>query len=255
MKNKGWVKLWRDQFSSWISEKKPWCDGYAWSYLYAQANHKKGIVNFGKSRNEYINVERGQFITSKLKLGRIFGWGRYRVDSFINALKLDNMITYETNNRYILITIINYEKYQQVERIQDNETNNEPTSQRATSEQPTSINKNVKNVKNKKDITKVISSVRLKPNCELIINYLNKKTGRNYDPKNGSNIRLIRARFKEGRTVKDLIDVIDKKARDWLADEKWSTYLRPSTLFDRTKFENYINEPEPDKYSKYYKKE
>ena len=65
MKNKGWVKLWRDQFNNWVSERKPWCDGYAWSYLYAQANHKGGTVNF---RNEYIPIERGEFLTSKLQL-------------------------------------------------------------------------------------------------------------------------------------------------------------------------------------------
>ncbi|MCK4816944.1 conserved phage C-terminal domain-containing protein, partial [bacterium] len=113
--------------------------------------------------------------------------------------------------------------------------------------------KNVKNVKNKKDITKVISSVELKPNCELIINYLNKKTGRNYDPKNKSNMDLLRARFNEGRTPKDFQDVIDKKVEDWLTDDKMNTYLRPSTLFNRTKFENYLNEPKKDKFDKYLK--
>ena len=141
MKNKGWVKLWRDQFNSWIS-KKPFCDGYAWSYLYSRANHKDGVINFGEKRNEYINIKRGQFITSKLKLGKIFGWGRYRITSFICALKSDNMITYETTNRYILINIVNYEKYQGMEEISDNETNNETNSQRTTTEQQPSINKN-----------------------------------------------------------------------------------------------------------------
>ena len=28
-KNKGWVKLWREQFGHEISDRKPWCDGYA----------------------------------------------------------------------------------------------------------------------------------------------------------------------------------------------------------------------------------
>ena len=134
MKNKGWVKLWREQFNNWVSERKPWCDGYAWCYLYSQANHKDGSVNFGTSRNEYIDIKRGQFITSKLKLGKIFGWGRHRVDSFINALKSTNMITYETSNRYILVTIVNYEIYQQIGKLSNNETNNETNSQRTTSE-------------------------------------------------------------------------------------------------------------------------
>ena len=245
---KGWTKIYREQFNSWIS-KKPFCDGYAWTYFYNQANHKDGVVNFGEKRNEYIDVKRGQFITSKLKLGKIFGWGRYRVNSFINALKLDSMVTYESNNRYILITIVNYEKYQQVRENSDNETNNETNSQRATTEQQPNINKNDKNVKNdKKEDT-------LSSKCVLIINYLNEKTERNYGVGNKSTVDLIHARFNEGRTVKDFFDVIDKKVDDWLTDDKMMKYLQPSTLFNRTKFENYLNEPKPDKYDKYLRKE
>ncbi len=251
---KGWTKIYREQFNSWIS-KKPFCDGYAWTYFYSQANHKDGVVNFGEKRNEYIDVKRGQFITSKLKLGKIFGWGRYRVNSFINALKLDSMVTYESNNRYILITIENYEKYQQVRENSDNETNNETNSQRATTEQQPSINKNDKNVKNDK------KGDTLSGRCALIIDYLNEKTGRTkeerncFDPKAKSNVDLIRARFNEGRTVKDFITVIDNKLNDWLNNEKMFEFLRPSTLFGRGNFENYVNQRKKDKYDKYLRKE
>ncbi|RXG64001.1 hypothetical protein ES695_14630, partial [Candidatus Atribacteria bacterium 1244-E10-H5-B2] len=108
MKNKGWVKLWREQFISWVS-KKPFCDGYAWTYLYSQANHKKGMINF---RNEYIEIERGQLLTSKLKLQETFGWTYRHVENFLLALKNDGNIAYRTTNRYIVITIVNYNKYQ-----------------------------------------------------------------------------------------------------------------------------------------------
>ena len=84
---------------------------------------------------------------------------------------------------------------------------------------------------------------------------MNEKTGSNFDPKNKSTLDLLRARFNEGRTVKDFITVIDKKIEDWLTDDKMNRYLRPSTLFNRTNFENYLNEPEPDKFAKYLKKE
>ena len=112
MKNKGWTKLYRAQFVHWISERKPWCDGYAWAYLYSQANHKSGVINF---RNEYIKVERGQFLTSKLKLQKIFGWTYKRTTSYLKALEKDKMCTIRTTNRYIVITIVNYELYQSKE--------------------------------------------------------------------------------------------------------------------------------------------
>lgn len=145
-KNRGWVKLWREQFGNWVSEKKPWCDGYAWSYMYARANHKRGVVNF---RNEYIEINRGEFITSKLKLRGIFGWSYKQVNSFLTALELDQMVRIKTTNRYTYITILNYDKYQGdggTEGITEGETEgiteNEQGSNRVAQ---TKMNKNVKN--------------------------------------------------------------------------------------------------------------
>ena len=109
MQSKGWVKLWREQFTHEVSERKPWCDGYAWSYLYSQANYKPGVTNF---RNQYIPVERGQFITSKLKLEKIFGWSERRINSFLTSLETREMCTIRVTKRFIMITICNYEKYQ-----------------------------------------------------------------------------------------------------------------------------------------------
>lgn len=74
--------------------------------------------------------------------------------------------------------------------------------------------------------------------------YLNKKANRNFDPKNKSNQNLIKARLNEGRTIEDFKKVIDKKCAQWLNNEKMMVYLRPSTLFNATKFENYLNEPD-----------
>jgi len=138
MKNKGWVKLWRDQFNSWVS-KKPFCDGYAWSYLYGQANHKEGMVNF---RNEYIKIERGQFLTSKLKLQVKFGWTRRHVENFLKALENDEMITYRATNRYIVITIINYEEYQGGDEQNDIQNDIQMTNRLQTGLKRGTINKN-----------------------------------------------------------------------------------------------------------------
>ena len=108
MKNKGWTKLYRAQFVHWIS-KKPFCDGYAWTYLCNQANHKEGMVNL---RNEYIKVERGQLVTSKKKLQKFFGWTRRHLENFLTALEKDQMLAYRMTYRYTVITIVNYGTYQ-----------------------------------------------------------------------------------------------------------------------------------------------
>lgn len=91
-----------------------------------------------------------------------------------------------------------------------------------------------------------------KPDLEAPILYLNQKAQKNFDPKNQSNQDLVKARFAEGRTIDQFKLVIDKKCVQWASDEKMMHYLRPSTLFNRTNFENYLNEKIPEvKQSKY----
>ena len=153
MQTKGWVKLWRDQFQHWVSERKPWCDGYAWSYLYARANYKAGIVNF---RNQYVPVERGQFLTSMLKLSKTFGWTWRRTRSFLENLQNEEMLLFgfsvkshitqhnTQHNRFLVITILNYERYQS---SPDEDSTTDVTTDRGTAAQQAHTNK--KYIRNK----------------------------------------------------------------------------------------------------------
>lgn len=126
MKNKGWTKLYRAQFNHWIS-KKPFCDGYAWTYLCNRANHKEGMANL---RNEYIKVERGQFVTSKKKLQKFFGWTRRHLENFLTSLEKAQMLTYRMTYRYTVITIVNYETYQSSVTESDTQNGKQVTSRR-----------------------------------------------------------------------------------------------------------------------------
>lgn len=90
-----------------------------------------------------------------------------------------------------------------------------------------------------------------------IIEYLNKRTGKNYRASSQKTRCLIKARFNEKYTVDDFKKVIDNKCLEWLRDEKMSRYLRPETLFG-TKFESYLNQDNknnqvPNGWAGYYK--
>jgi uncharacterized phage protein (TIGR02220 family) len=74
-----------------------------------------------------------------------------------------------------------------------------------------------------------------------ILGYLNERAGRSYQAVE-SNLRLIRARLKEGASEQQCRDVIDAKVAEWLNDDKWSQYLRPETLFNATKFASYVGQ-------------
>lgn len=77
-----------------------------------------------------------------------------------------------------------------------------------------------------------------------VLEYLNKKTGRNYRSTVAKTRSLINARLKEGFKEQDFYDVIDRKVYEWGDNEKMSIYLRPTTLFG-TKFEAYLQSTLP----------
>jgi len=83
-----------------------------------------------------------------------------------------------------------------------------------------------------------------------IIEFLNEKTGKNFKTANQSTRAFITARLNEGRTIADLKLVIEYKCKEWLHDEKMLKYLRPSTLFRASNFENYVVEAEREEAKK-----
>ena len=75
-----------------------------------------------------------------------------------------------------------------------------------------------------------------------VIKYLNQKTNKEFRADNKATKRLINGRLAEGYKLKDFKKVIDIKVRQWLTNPEMQQYLRPSTLFTSTNFENYLNE-------------
>lgn len=72
-----------------------------------------------------------------------------------------------------------------------------------------------------------------------VLQFLNAKTGRSYRPVE-ENLRFIRARLATC-SVEDVKGVVARKTREWLNTEM-AKYLRPATLFNATRFEQYIGE-------------
>lgn len=75
-----------------------------------------------------------------------------------------------------------------------------------------------------------------------VIDYLNKKTGKNFKSASKATQRFVNGRMREGYVIEDFKRVIDSKVKEWLNDPYWNKYLRPSTLFSPTNFENYLEE-------------
>ena len=90
----------------------------------------------------------------------------------------------------------------------------------------------------KKKINKPVSK-EIKIQAQKVIDYLNQKVGSSYTIQ-GSNLDLIKGRIEEGYVLADFITVIDKKYEDWKGSD-YEKFLRPLTLFAKSKFENYLN--------------
>ncbi|WP_053073911.1 conserved phage C-terminal domain-containing protein [Bacillus sp. LL01] len=225
----GWIKLHRD-----LLDKPIWLESTPEQKtilitLLMMANHQ------GKQwewKGEIYEIKPGQFITSLESIAHKCGKGIsvQNVRTSLKRFEKYKFLTNKSTNKNRLITLINWGVYQG----SDSELTNKLTgNQQATNKQLTT-NKNVKNEENEKE----------KDNTPFseIIKHLNEKTGKRFSPKSASNQKLIKARFNEGRTLEDFIQVIDTKCQEWLSNEEMSKYLQPSTLFRESNFEKYLNQ-------------
>ena len=70
---------------------------------------------------------------------------------------------------------------------------------------------------------------------------LNEKTGKHYRPDNKETRKLISGRLKENYKVEDFYHIHQVKSDEWLNTE-WEQYLRPATLYQKSKFDSYRNQ-------------
>jgi len=126
----GHIKLWRKIKDSFIWEDKPFSAGQAWIDLIMDANYKSKDVLF---RQRVEHCERGQFITSILKLSNRWGWGRKKVRRWLELFRKEDMIRYNIKDkRFILITICNYEQYQKTKDCEGQDMDNKRTTEGTT---------------------------------------------------------------------------------------------------------------------------
>lgn len=73
-----------------------------------------------------------------------------------------------------------------------------------------------------------------------MVEYLNKKAFKYYQPDSKKTVSLIKQRLNEGYIIEDFYKVIDNKTTEWIGTD-YEDYLRPITLFSDN-FENYLYE-------------
>jgi hypothetical protein len=149
MSGKGFIKLYRKitEHEFYLEDRK-FSKFEAWIDLIMMANHKDHRFMLG---NQFVDVKKGQIITSERKLMERWKWGKEKVRAYLKLLENDGMIVKESDRQKTTLTLCNYSVYH------DYETETRPqTDHKQTTNRPqTDLIKKEKNVKNdKKDIKK-----------------------------------------------------------------------------------------------------
>lgn len=131
----GWIKIYREIAQHWIyqdAEKFKW-----WIDLLFMAAHEdyKTLIN-----GNLISLKRGQLSVSLSFLASRWGRSKEKVLNFLKLLESDNMITRNSDRKSTIITICNYESYQDV-------SEQSPTDVRPISDQSPTEYKNVEECK------------------------------------------------------------------------------------------------------------
>lgn len=111
MSGKGYIKLHRQIQDCWIWDTGKFDKRSAWIDLLMLANHKDKKIVFNGS---YINIKKGQYLTSIRNLAKRWGWSVSTVSEFLTLLEEDLMIKKESDRHRTLLTVVNYEVFQEV---------------------------------------------------------------------------------------------------------------------------------------------
>jgi len=147
----GWIKLHRKTLDSKVFQNEKLLKTFVWCLL--KASHKEYEFFHGRQK---ISLRPGQFITGRKKAGEELDMPPSTAWFYLNLLKADSTIDIKSNNKYSLITIINWDLYQSDGDNFNSNLDSNLDNKRTTNGQQTDTYKNDKN--DKKDLIYVLTA-------------------------------------------------------------------------------------------------
>lgn len=171
----GWIKLHRKLLQSNIFGNEKYLKVFIWCLL--KATYRPHMQQVGRQQ---VALKKGQFVFGRKKAALELNMAPSTVWEYMKILKNDKVVNIKSNNKYSVVTVVNWEVYQNDDDKSDSKYNNKST----TNQQQIDTNKNVKNDKNNKN-----TNVKLKFDEDSIeyklANYL-----RNWIIKNNPNAKV-----------------------------------------------------------------
>lgn len=165
----GWIKLHRKLLDSQVFANEGLLK--VWIYCLCRANHDVSYVPIttGKGTTE-VKVDKGQFIFGRKSSAKDLGMNQSTLYKRLKKLeKLGNCNT-QSNSHYTLVTICNWETYQDSKKPLEQGKEQLSNNQVTTREQPSNTDKNDNNYKNEK---KIIVSGKAFDDTDLIFDVIN----------------------------------------------------------------------------------
>jgi hypothetical protein len=114
-----------------VLDREPFCRRAAWAWLIENAAFSETEIGTGGKR---VKLQRGQLSYSVRFLATAWKWDKAKVSRFCLALSNDDMIRVQTETGQMLITICNYEQYQETRDTTRDATETAARQQRDSSE-------------------------------------------------------------------------------------------------------------------------
>lgn len=141
----GYIKLFR-KFTNW-----EWYNNINVRIVFL---HLLLIANHKEKQWQGIKIDKGQVLTSLEHLSKEVGLTVQQTRTALTKLKSTNEITNKSTNKYTLITLVNWGKYQLDKEKITNEITSNVTNEQQTNNKQITTNNNDKNEKNIKENNK-----------------------------------------------------------------------------------------------------
>jgi hypothetical protein len=141
--HRGYVKLWRKSLDSGLVQNAEAWQLMTWCLLKASHRPHKQLV--GK---QVVELKPGQLVFGRHAAAKELCSTERKIRTSLDLLKNMDFLTIKATSKYSVITIVNWDTYQQERPASDQQA----TSKRPASDQQTTTNKNDKNAKNEKTV-------------------------------------------------------------------------------------------------------
>jgi len=166
--NRGYVKLWRKSLDAgWLSNQKLWS---LWCWCLMKATYKEYDQIVGC---QSVHLMPGDFVFGLKSASKELKLSIQSIRTLLDFLKTSGNLTVKSTNKFSIISIVNWETYQQND-FEDNTQINKPL----TNQQQTTNNKQeVKEYKNKRNNIFIVPSLEeITAYCKERKNQINPQT-------------------------------------------------------------------------------